>query len=246
VAEYQYQLLEQVLGPVSMPELVRLVQSDTLTADDLVKADYDDEWIPAAAVVGLFHMAGRDDILKVWEEEQRLKLEAEMDTSQFPDTDEDLDGEEMPEWKRRMAAVEAERIARERELEAELKEERDAEKLSETLASTISEADQAAADKEARRKNSLLYRLSASIWLRQLFRLSIAALMAYLVLTAIWKWNMLEAQRFPIRGVETLPNTFPLWGICSSKTFQMLMIDTGIVSGILGYGIAVGIERYTD
>jgi len=54
--------------------LVQLVRADELGADDLVKADWEEVWRPAATVVGLFKMAGRADVLAKWEAE---KLAAE-------------------------------------------------------------------------------------------------------------------------------------------------------------------------
>ncbi len=55
--------------------MVQLVRAEVLCADDLVKADWEETWKPAATVVGLFKMAGREDVLARWEAEKALAEE---------------------------------------------------------------------------------------------------------------------------------------------------------------------------
>ena len=87
--QYYYQVAEAEHGPVSFKELVRLVSDGDVTVNDPVKADWQADWQPAAEVVGLFHMAGRQDVLEIWEAEEReqarLREIAELPTSPAPD-----------------------------------------------------------------------------------------------------------------------------------------------------------------
>lgn len=69
-ATFLYQRGAESIGPVRFRELVRLVRVEELGADDLVKADWEEVWRPAATVVGLFKMAGRADVLARWEAER--------------------------------------------------------------------------------------------------------------------------------------------------------------------------------
>jgi hypothetical protein len=71
--KYEYQITGSLPIAIEFHDLVKLVRDGELTAGDLVKAEWETEWHPAAEVVGLFHMAGRDDVLAIWEEEQREK-----------------------------------------------------------------------------------------------------------------------------------------------------------------------------
>ncbi len=71
---WTYRRESGLTGQARFRELVQLVRADELGADDLVKADWEDVWRPAATVVGLFKMAGRADVLAKWEAE---KLAAE-------------------------------------------------------------------------------------------------------------------------------------------------------------------------
>ena len=82
--QYHYQKRGKVFGPVSFRELVSLVRDAELSTDDLVQADWEKRWIPAATVVGLFHMAGRDDVLMEWEMERRAGQEAMSGTTELP------------------------------------------------------------------------------------------------------------------------------------------------------------------
>lgn len=67
---WHYQRLNVELGPVGFDELVRLVRGERLAADDRVREEWNSEWRPAALAVGLFPMAGRQDLVEKWDVEQ--------------------------------------------------------------------------------------------------------------------------------------------------------------------------------
>ena len=73
---WMYRSGQETCGPVPFRDLVRLVRGESLAADNLVKADWEEAWRPAATVVGLFKMAGREDVLARWEAERAAAEEA--------------------------------------------------------------------------------------------------------------------------------------------------------------------------
>ena len=72
---WHYQSTTASDGPVSFQALVQLVRNGDLTTGDLVREEWNDDWRPAALAVGLFHMAGREDLVEQWEAEQRRMAE---------------------------------------------------------------------------------------------------------------------------------------------------------------------------
>lgn len=62
-----YRHSHHVEGPVPFADLVMKVRQHQLQADDLVREDWNSEWRPAALAVGLFHMAGRAELVIEWE-----------------------------------------------------------------------------------------------------------------------------------------------------------------------------------
>src|SRR5262245_13358186 len=56
---WYYRACGQDLGPVSFHQLARLVREGSVTEEDAVRAEWENEWHCAAGVVGLFHTAHR-------------------------------------------------------------------------------------------------------------------------------------------------------------------------------------------
>lgn len=62
---------ESALGPIPFADLVDMVRSGEVTANDKVREYHQIHWQYAAEVIGLFHMANRQQALKEFEEAQR-------------------------------------------------------------------------------------------------------------------------------------------------------------------------------
>ncbi len=60
-SEWHYRLGERELGPIAYRELIQLVRDGTVREDDLVRAEWPMDWQRADSVVGLFHMARRQE-----------------------------------------------------------------------------------------------------------------------------------------------------------------------------------------
>ena len=119
--------------PIEFRALVKMVRDGAVDADQRVREE-DGDWQYAGDVIGLFHLAGRTDVLELWEEDRRhreeLQRKAEMaagfDGDMSLDDMESLlkhadglaDEEEEPAWQKRLREVEAQRAAANAELAA--------------------------------------------------------------------------------------------------------------------------------
>jgi len=116
---------ESVLGPIPFADLVGMVRSGEVTANDTVREYHHVHWQYAADVIGLFHMANRQSALKEFEEAQRNALAENINAgSSLPESSEmsslDIDAmlqvadvvaaqEEVPSWMLRLRQMEEER-----------------------------------------------------------------------------------------------------------------------------------------
>ncbi|MFV0445930.1 MAG: GYF domain-containing protein [Planctomycetaceae bacterium] len=241
--------LNTELGPVGFHEMVKLVRAEQLSADDLVREEWNPEWRPAASAVGLFHMAGRQDLVDKWESEQeelRRQEEAARLAAEATATEDDE-----PAWQKRLRDVEAERVA----LEGEQRAEREAElaanatrtEIDETLAAALAEIE----EREKALQPSRWQRLwgafanpeTASLAFRWLPTLAVPNLIAWQIL----QWSEVEAQRFPDRqSLSTGMRHFPVWSECDSGMYFFLLFDVMIVGGIAAYCIARILESVAD
>ncbi len=230
------------LGPVAFHDLVHLVRGESLSPDDLVREDWNEEWRPAALAIGLFHMAGRQDLVDRWEAEQetlRLAAEAAAARARGEPSDE-LTAEDEPAWQRRLREVAAEQAAG-RAASVTRTE------IDETLAAALREVE----DRERETRASLwtlwLRRCTGPAALHRVFRWGLTLLVAHAAAGAILVWSQQQAQRYPDRrrlaeGVRP----FPLWGDCDADLFYFLLLDAMALAGLAAYGFARVLERLAD
>lgn len=257
---YQYQT-DTEQGTGTFRELVLLTSEGRILPNDKVRALGDEEWMYAADVPGLFHMADRDDVLQTWYAEQSA---AESERGRGPndessaeeegfalgeidallDSKESADVEETPAWLLRLRLVEAQRA-----------ESSDAESTLYT-ASRLQEATDAAvaiADSKQEKRRRLarigenlraIGSVNSQKWfLRIVFSFAAANLTAY----GILNWSDVETQKAPnheeiVAGVKA----FPLLGKCSSGEFMFLTADAVIIAAAIGFFGARGLESVTD
>lgn len=250
---WHYQRLNVELGPVGFDELVRLVRAEELSADDLVREEWNSEWRPAALAVGLFHMAGRQDLFDKWEaeqEERRQEEEARAAEEAARAAELEFDPDE-PAWMRRLREVEAERRGR----EADERDVREEELLATRLSIEIDDATAAAlAELEAREKalepprlQRWVGRFASPATLHRIFRWGMTLVPPNVAAAAILSWSEVEAQRYPSRAtgaVET--RVFPIWGACDQQMYYFLLCDVMIACGIASHLLARKLESYTD
>lgn len=239
-------------GPVSFRELVRLVRDDALRADDLVKADWETEWRPAAEVVGLFHTAGRADVLERWEQEQiekQRQLDAvtnsESETAEFeellatqgdfPDRGAIFD---------RLEQLEQERLDRLRAEQAHGKPES---KTQQQIDFLIQSASLEREELERKRNQKSIISCFTVGTMQAMFRIAMAIAVSNLTTYLVFLWSQREMQRFPdLRSSPDQTRVFPIYGKCSEFEFLFLMFDTVIISAIAGYGLARLLEFFVD
>lgn len=250
---YQYRLLDTEFGPVGFRELVRLVREGRLGTDDPVKADWEQEWHPAAEVVGLFHMAGRADVLEKWEAERqsRARAEGDSDLEELLNQAESAEGESLTDGQRRWLELQGQERAlaaeKERERRRELAEARTQSSIHDTIAAAEAAFDQ----REAARRPGLIQQWKAALFssssLHRLFRWGMAFTAANLVAFGILTWTDTEAQRYPKRGTTAVrQQVFPFWGQCSTAEYLFLLADAMILAGLAGYGAARALESMAD
>jgi hypothetical protein len=252
---YQYRLFDAEFGPVGFRELVRLVRDGMLGADDLVKADWEQEWRPAAEVVGLFHMAGRADVLDLWEAERARCTQQVGDSDALDDVlnqAEVLSDEETPSWQRRWAQVQERQKILESDQAEELRERSEEAKAQQRFRDVISAAEAVIDRREAGRHPGRLRQwkdaLLSSNSLHSMFRWGMTIVAAHLVAFGILTWSETEVQRYPKRGTPSTlqQQVFPFFGKCSSVEYLFLLADAMLVAGLGGYGGARVLESMAD
>jgi hypothetical protein len=242
-ALWHYRRDDTELGPVAFSELVRLVRAEQLGVDDPVREDWNPEWRPAALAVGLFHMAGRQDLFDRWEAEQAefRRREAEARAAAEP----------LAAWQQRLAEVEAERAAHEAEAAAVLDAERMANAISTEIDATLAAALDEVESRERERAPTRWMRLRQSVaqpeMAHRLFRWLPTVVAPNLVALGILRWSEREAQRFP--DPEQLASglrAFPAWGTCDPPMYFFLLFDAMVVAGVATYFLARTVEQFAD
>ena len=246
---WHYRRFDDELGPVRFHELVQLVRMEQLAADDVVREEWNSEWRPAALAVGLFHMAGRDDLVAKWEAEQE-ELRREEEAARLAAEGAAADGYEAA-WQKRLREVEEElaalQAAERAEREAELAANATRTEIDETLAAALAEIEERERALQPTRWQRLWGAIvnpeTAHRLVRWLPTLAVPNLLAWWILN----WSEVEAQRFPDRqALSSGMRQFPIWGACDSGMYFFLLFDVMLVGGIAAYCIARILERAAD
>ncbi|MFV0443838.1 MAG: DUF4339 domain-containing protein [Planctomycetaceae bacterium] len=248
---WHYRRTDSELGPVGFHELVKLVRAEQLRADDLVREEWNSEWRPAALAVGLFHMAGRQDLVDKWEAEQeelRRQEEAARAATGAAVAEEE---EEEPAWQKRLREVEAERAeleeAQRAEREAELAANATRTEIDETLAAALEEIEERERALQPTRWQRLWGAISTPETAHFAFRWLPTLVVPNLLAWQILQWSEVAAQRFPQRQApSTGMRHFPVWGECDSAMYFFLLFDTMLVGGIAAYCFARILESVAD
>lgn len=246
--QWHYQRVGVECGPVRFDELVQLVRAEGLSADDLVREEWNPDWRPAAMAVGLFHMAGRQDLMDKWEaerleaerreqeERERERKEAEL-AAASPDPEE-------PAWKRRLQEVEA---ARRAEREEEWAQTATRIEIDETFEAALQEIEARERALEPSLWQRWLGNAASPQTLHLLFRWSITLAVPNLAAMAILNWSEAEAQRFPDPELLSAGlRAFPAWGPCDPQTYYFLLFDAMLFTGVMSYAAARCMESLAD
>lgn len=234
---FYYQRSGQTHGPVHFNDLIELVRSDRLEVDDQVKADWQSEWNSAGEVVGLFHIAGREDVLSRWKEKIQSKARQALKQT---DAMNEVDLESLH--------IADSSCGNYRDT---LDEHRSFSKVPGSHTCEIHEdspsilsASQAVLDDSSPAINDPQ---PTENLLQQLFRFGVAIGTSNMTAYLIFRWSERELYRFPqgSRSV-TASHLFPFYGFCSQFEFALLTIDAMLISGALGYGAAKVLERITE
>lgn len=252
---WHYQRLNVELGPVGFDELVRLVRAEELSADDLVREEWNSEWRPAALAVGLFHMAGRQDLVEKWEAEQeeqrrRDEDEARAAAEAAAATELDFDPDE-PAWMRRLREVEAQRRAHAAEdraqREAELAQAATRIEIDETLQAALAELEVREHALEPGRLRRCWGRLTRGPVLHGVYRWGLTLTIPNLAAAVILSWSEVQAQRLPDRvSLTSGIRAFPFWGPCEPTMYFFLLFDAMLFVGVAAYFTARILESLTE
>lgn len=246
---YRYRVDQQEQGPVSFQELVQLVRDETLRADSPVMADWQQEWVHAAEVVGLFHTAGRDDVLEKWEQEQREKRRQTLLSQDDGEPTADTFAGMISEQEFVLSQKEALRKLDEADAAylANLRQRVDEHSSTYQQDVRIDESIRALDNDEAGKSLSVHFGMLNAGLLHFLFRLTVSLLIANLALYVILQISDYELMRFPSRfqSSETA-RYFPVYGRCSFLEFVVLMIDAFLVFSVIGYGTARVLELFVE
>ncbi len=203
-----------------------------LGADDLVRADWDEDWHPAASVVGLFYMARRPDVLARWEAEHaRAQAGGEFNTAELEamlhaaESVQEVVGHD-PIGAARMVNSGYETVLC---IEPLCPADESA------LPAAIDEA-LAAAESKDRHHAVVRSRLCSRDLLRCGFCWGMSLLAANLVGLAVATWSAGQAQRYPSELQRSADiRAFPLWGACRSGQYAVLLVGTMGAGGVAGY-----------
>lgn len=260
-------------GPVSFKELVAMVRDEVLLEDDPVRPHYSSEWQPSASVVGLFHMAGRKDVLDKWEEERRQRelelLESQQDSNAerqsshlmtFDDLEDAPDAVEgathdgtVPSWQARMNEVAAQRASESQEQHKLALADQFAE-LKQQAAIAAIEKDEAKQLARSRSEAWALFnpwtaltRICSKERLSGSFKVGLTLLVAVLTAVGIHWWSETEQLRFPkSSSASHAVRPFPLYGSCTIPEYAFLLIDSTIAGGIIGYWASRALVNMAD
>lgn len=264
-SKYYYRRLEIEAGPVGFRDLVSLVRDGELVADDGVRPEWEEDWQPAASIVGLFHMAKRADALAQWETEQAAKADvaaaAEPAVRDFePPAENNFDdilsaAEEVPSeaasvpsWQRRLQEIMTLRFLREKdESDAKSQAAISGARLQNAISSAVEALDRNEVNRRPGRIQRGLEVLRSPKVLHGFFRIALALVAANCAAIAAASWSEAEAQRYPSKQQPAVEQRrFPLWGECSEFEYQFLLADVMVVAGALGYCGARLLESMAD
>lgn len=251
---WHYQRLDLPAGPVPFDDLVRFVRDGELGADDLVREEWNPEWRPAALAVGLFHMAGRQDLFDQWEAarlEAERRAQAEREAADRADGDESTADPDEPSWMRRLRQLEAERRAQrdadEESQAAALAEQTVRIEIDETLQAALTELEARDAERHPSRWQRWTRRIIAPRTLHLLFRWTLTIAIPGVVAWQILDWSALQNQRYPERRTEAAARrAFPFWGLCDQELYYFLLADTMLATGVVSYGAARILESFAE
>lgn len=250
---YRYRLFDNELGPVGFRDLVRMVRDETLGADDLVKAHWEADWHPAADVVGLFHMAGRADVLEKWEAETRLQANAAdgVGLDEIPEPPEPIAEENERPWTRHLREIRTRReLANVEKPEAEdgdVEEAHTQQEIRDTISEAVAEFERREAAVRPGRIRRWKEAAFSSSTMHSMFRWGMAFAAANLIAVGIFSWSEKEALRYPERQQAAVQQqVFPVWGKCSSGEYLLMVTHAMILAGAIGYGTARGLESFCE
>lgn len=264
---YRREYERDASGPVTFRQLVLVVSAGNLGPNDKVLADGEKDWSYAADVPGLFHMAGRDNVVSDWcaQEDNRspctstaidstdiAEVSWESDNGfGFDELDAllssqeslaaDADVVEEPAWRQRLRLVEAQRA-----------EQSDSVGLVSRVTTVASEA-LAELDQriEIASRSRRISNLFSDVFSVESLKLAVRVVFAVLAANsaAFWliSWSDTQSQRFPDKQMLASGiREFPLYGSCSPGEFMFLTIDVMMAAGIAGYFISRKLEAISD
>lgn len=262
--QWCYKLDGEEYGPVSFKELVKLVRDGEVAVDDPVKADWQNQWQLAAEVVGLFHMAGRQDVLEKWEAEERelaqlreIEEAAQRDKERsqteipHPASEPDQDGWDLSELLPDVAEHHSDVFGPvSRDQTNIIRETSEISRNESLFTSAMRDADAAIENRsQIPRKRWFLFNWSTKrpvlrssgqrARLPLLVQFGIPVLFANLAMAGILYWSRQEQQRFPRPEGSPVSMNFPLRGECSEFEYQCWLAGTMLLIG----GLSIPVSR---
>lgn len=240
-------------GPYTFRQLVLMVTDGKISPDDKVSIEGETKQEYAADVPGLFHMAGRMDVVDEWYAELQASRvaydddEAEDDGFDLDELDSLLETQQVteddqtePAWRARLRHVEQQKAA-----EAELAA---GSKIGSIADDVLAEMDEEAEKrKRVNRFGDAIRTLVSSGSQRIFLRLALSFVAANLTAYWILNWSETEAQRAPDRQeLASGIRAFPVYGKCSSGEFMFLTVDAMLLAAVVGFFGANALEAIAD
>lgn len=244
-------------------DLVDLVRDDRIRPDDLVRGSWERQWRRASDVIGLFYMAGREDLVASPEAtddgpvgtwcgsgERGAQADPRLEAGQAEPAEEAT-------WQRRVRELH-------RQDETAVAEAADAtstagppmdflsagaaapSRLSRAVQRAVVHTDER--DRKRRSRVRWTFGRSASILgAGRVLRCVLSLSAAGLVWLAVADWSHRETIRFPRRSADGVqPYVFPVVGACSRFQYAVLMGDAVLLAGAIGYGTARLLESKAE
>ena len=264
--EWYWREAEIDKGPVSFRDLVTMVRDQILTENDPVRPHYSSDWQEAGSVVGLFHMAGRGEVLARWEEERRQAELARLELQGVAESIEgsresisldDIEGmlsfaQSMPEseepiWRVRLREIDELRAEEERESHDELVAGQFQDLKDQAIAAAIAKMDSKEAVEKKRWRWSISGEGGSREILRRGFQWGLTIVVANLAAVGILSWSKTESMRFPnLQTAASRMQNFPMWGECTPGVYAFLLIDAVLIAAILAYAGSRFLVSLTD
>lgn len=259
-----YRLENHIYGPVSFNDLAHMVREAEIDSEDWVQADGQENWCRASDLLGIVYLSqaasgtqSKHELLRLFNEAgedlsdpKYSTQEASLNPKGHRDSEIDmmLEGLESSDTGSEFYISNKSSQLFENKNDNPHLLERIRGHIRDVIEDAISDQDSKCERSEkASKRKKILSRLFSKSSLRTAYRWGVAMLFACMIGWSITEWSEYQSLRYPDPKMQKLGGrSFPLWGWCSQDEYLLLISNTIIGGGILGYFLAATLESMAE